>query len=110
MTAAQVQLAQRLSEEETSKKDLQKGALELQAKLTAAQEERAALGQQLQLEREVHQKELHNVKVMMEDSRAKKDRGVQDMLQLCRQERDEIQEHMKELKVRPFVNICSMLF
>ncbi|XP_030262141.1 centrosomal protein of 128 kDa isoform X2 [Sparus aurata] len=98
MTSAHAQLAQRLVEEDSSKKELQKGALELQAKLAAAQEEPAALRQQLQLERDVHQKELHNMKAMMEDSRTKKDREVQDMLKLCRQERDEIQAHLKEVK------------
>ncbi|XP_038583185.1 centrosomal protein of 128 kDa isoform X3 [Micropterus salmoides] len=100
MTSANAQLVQRLAEQESSKKELQKGALELQVKLTAVQEECAALGKQLQLEREVHQKELYNMKAMMEDSRTKKDRDVQDMLKLCRQERDEIQAHLKEVKVR----------
>ncbi|XP_068609992.1 centrosomal protein of 128 kDa [Brachionichthys hirsutus] len=99
MTSAHAQLAQRLVEEESSKKTHQKGALELQAKLAAVQEERALLGQQLQLEREVHQKELHNMKVTMEESRTKKDREVQDMLNLCQQERDESQrERMKEVE------------
>ncbi|XP_038583184.1 centrosomal protein of 128 kDa isoform X2 [Micropterus salmoides] len=98
MTSANAQLVQRLAEQESSKKELQKGALELQVKLTAVQEECAALGKQLQLEREVHQKELYNMKAMMEDSRTKKDRDVQDMLKLCRQERDEIQAHLKEVK------------
>ncbi|XP_076613185.1 centrosomal protein of 128 kDa [Chaetodon auriga] len=98
MTSAHAQLALRLAEEENSKKELQKGTSELQAKLTAVHEERAALRQQLQLEREVHQKELHNTKTMMEDSRTKKDREVQDMLKLCRQERDEIEAHLKEVK------------
>ncbi|XP_040921070.1 centrosomal protein of 128 kDa [Toxotes jaculatrix] len=98
MTSAHAQLAQRLAEEESFRKEAQKGASELQATLTVAQEERAALGQQLQLEREVHQKELDNMKAMMEDSRIKKDREVQDMLKLCRQERDEIQSHLKEVE------------
>ncbi|XP_074540993.1 centrosomal protein of 128 kDa isoform X3 [Halichoeres trimaculatus] len=100
MTSAHAQLAQRLAEGESSKKELQKKASELQAKLTAAQEERAALGQQLQLEREVHQKELDNLKAMIEDSRTKKDREVQEVLKLCRQERDEMQAHLKEVKVK----------
>lgn len=103
MTSAHTQLAQRLGEEESSKKELKKGALELQAKLTAVQEERAALGQQLQLEREVHQKELDNMNAMMEKSRTKKDREVHDMLKLCHQEQDEIQAHLKEVKVSPFI-------
>nr|XP_046229182.1 centrosomal protein of 128 kDa isoform X2 [Scatophagus argus] len=98
MTSAHAQLAQRLAEEETSKKELHKSSMELQAKLTAAQEEWAALGQQLQLEREVHQKELHSLKEMMEDSKTKKEREMQDVLKLCRQERDEIKTHLKEVK------------
>lgn len=108
MTSAHAQLAQRLVEEDSSKKELQKGALELQAKLAAAQDERAALRQQLQLERDVHQKELHNMKAMMEDSRTKKDREVQDMLKLCRKERDEIQAHLKEVKVSSFIHMLRV--
>lgn len=110
VTSAHAQLALRLAEEENSRKELQKGTSELQAKLAAAQEERAALGQQLQLEREVHQKELHNMKTMMEDSRTKKDREVQDMLKLCLQERDEIQAHLKEVKVSPFITMLQVFY
>uniref|UniRef100_A0A3Q0S4L4 Centrosomal protein 128 n=1 Tax=Amphilophus citrinellus TaxID=61819 RepID=A0A3Q0S4L4_AMPCI len=98
MTAAHAQLTQRLAEEETSRKELQKSTSELQVKLTALQEERTVLSKQLQLEREVHQKELDNLKATMEGSKAKKAREVQDMLQLCRQEQDEMQEKIKELK------------
>ncbi|XP_041661982.1 centrosomal protein of 128 kDa isoform X2 [Cheilinus undulatus] len=100
MTSAHAQLAQRLAEGESTKKELQQNALDLQAKLTATQEERSALGQQLQLQRGMHQKELDNVKKMMEDSRTNKDREVQDVLKLCQQERDEMQTHLKEVKVR----------
>ncbi|XP_069370609.1 centrosomal protein of 128 kDa isoform X2 [Paralichthys olivaceus] len=84
MTSAHAQQAQRLAEDERTRKELQKGASELQAKLTAMQEERAALVQQLQLEREVHQKEVDNMKAMMEDGRIKKHR--------------EMQAHLKEVK------------
>uniref|UniRef100_UPI0037E9C0E8 centrosomal protein of 128 kDa n=1 Tax=Semicossyphus pulcher TaxID=241346 RepID=UPI0037E9C0E8 len=98
MTSAHAQLAQQLAKGDGSKMELQKSAMELQAKLTSVQEERAALGQQLQLEREVHQKELDSVKAMMEDSRMKKDREVQGLLKLCHQERDEIQAHLVEVK------------
>ncbi|XP_035472833.2 centrosomal protein of 128 kDa isoform X1 [Scophthalmus maximus] len=94
MTAARGQLAQRLAEEESSRKELQKGSAELQAKLTATQQEQAALGQQLQLEREVHQKEVDNMKAMMEDNKMKKDREVKDKLKLCSREHDEM-AHLK---------------
>ncbi|XP_078130958.1 centrosomal protein of 128 kDa isoform X3 [Sander vitreus] len=98
MTSAHTRLVQQLAEEQSSKKELQKSCVELQAKLTAAQEERAALGQQLQLQREVHKNELDNTKAMMEGSGTKKYREVHDMLKLCRQERDDIQAHLTEVK------------
>ncbi|XP_037305567.2 centrosomal protein of 128 kDa isoform X1 [Pungitius pungitius] len=98
MTSAHAHLTQRLAEEESSKHNLQKGSLELQAKLQAAQEERATLGQQLQLERAAHQAELENTKAMTHSSRTKKDWEVQDMLRLCQRERDEIKAHLEEVK------------
>ncbi|XP_068432582.1 centrosomal protein of 128 kDa isoform X2 [Clinocottus analis] len=98
MTSTHAQLIQRLAEEESSKQKLQKGFSELQAKLTAVQEERAALGKQLHLERTVHQTELDSTKAMLEDSRTKKYCEVQDRLKLCHQERDEILAHLKEVK------------
>ncbi|KAF7667018.1 hypothetical protein LDENG_00081530 [Lucifuga dentata] len=98
LTSAHAQLAQRLAEEESSRKKLQKSASELQAKLTVVQEERTTLGQQLQLEREVHQKELDSMKAMVEDGRTKKGHELQDMLRLCQQERDEMQGHIKEVE------------
>lgn len=88
MTTAHAQLAQRLAEEESSRKELQKGASELQSKLATTQEEQTALRQQLQLERDVHQKELENMKAVMEDGVLKKDR--------------EMQLHLMELKVSLF--------
>ncbi|XP_029902904.1 centrosomal protein of 128 kDa [Myripristis murdjan] len=111
LTSAHAQLAQQLAEEESSKKELQKGNSELQAKLTVVQEERASLGQQLQLEREVHQKELANMKAMMENSRTKKDRELQDTLRLCQEEREEIQAHIKEVKADAVSNkeLCGAL-
>lgn len=105
MTSAHAQLVQRLAEEENSRKELQKTASELQAKLTVVQQEQATLGQQLHLERDVHQKELQSVKAMMEDGRMKKDREMKDMLKLCSQERDETQALLKEVKVVRFINM-----
>ncbi|TWW69136.1 hypothetical protein D4764_19G0009350 [Takifugu flavidus] len=81
--AANARLSQQLASEEKHKKDLQKGSFELQAKLTTVQEEHTALVQQLQLERDVHQKEL---------------KSINCTLQLCQQERDEIQKHVQKLQ------------
>ncbi|KAK2856502.1 hypothetical protein Q5P01_005237 [Channa striata] len=98
MNSAHTQLVQQMAEVESSKKDLQKTTMELQAKLTAVQQEQATTGQQLRLEREVHQKELDNMKAMLEDSRIKKDQETQDVIKLCRQEREEAQALLKEVK------------
>ncbi|XP_055005588.1 centrosomal protein of 128 kDa isoform X2 [Boleophthalmus pectinirostris] len=98
VTSSHAQLVQRLSEEENLRKELQKSHSELQDKLRSVQEERTALGQQLQLQREVHQKELDNMKAALEEDRSKKERDLQDMLKLFTQERDELQRHLKEVK------------
>lgn len=98
VTSSHAQLVQRLAEEESARKEMQRSASELQARLTAVQEERAALGQQLQLQREVHQKELENIMANMDDGRSRKERDMQEMLKLFSQERDELQAHLKEVK------------
>lgn len=90
MKSSNARLSQQLAGEEKHKQDLQKCSLELQAKLTTVQEEHKALVQQLQLERDVHQKEL---------------KSVSRTLQLCQQERHEIQAHVNKLEVTSFINI-----
>lgn len=100
MTSSSGDLAKQLADAEKSNRELQKSSSELQAKLTVARDEKAALGQQLQLEREVHQKEVLNMKTTMEDGRTKREREVQETLKLCQRERDEIHGHLIEVKVR----------
>lgn len=92
--SANVQLSQQLAEEEKHKKDLQQSCFELQAKLAAVQEEHTALVQQLQLERDVHQKEL---------------KSITCTLKLCQQERDDIQTQVHQLKVAPLINVPLLL-
>nr|XP_015803718.2 centrosomal protein of 128 kDa isoform X1 [Nothobranchius furzeri] len=97
MTAAHAQLSQQLVKEEGTRQELQKAISELKAKVTMLQEERSTLNQQLQLERGVHQKEVDNLKVTAEDCRMK-DCEMQRMLRASRQERDEIQAKLMEVK------------
>nr|XP_019941324.1 PREDICTED: centrosomal protein of 128 kDa-like [Paralichthys olivaceus] len=77
MTPAHAQVAQRLAKEDSCRKELQRSSSELKGKLTVVLEERAALEQQLQLEREMHQRQVHNMKAMMEDSSINRDHEVQ---------------------------------
>lgn len=95
-TAANAQLLERLAEEQSAVKELKRRNSDLEAKLTALQVERAALGQQLQLEREAHRKDLESV----EDG-VKKERRAQEVLKLCRQERDELKEQLRGVQVSP---------
>uniref|UniRef100_A0AAV2K8P0 Centrosomal protein of 128 kDa n=1 Tax=Knipowitschia caucasica TaxID=637954 RepID=A0AAV2K8P0_KNICA len=98
VTSSHAQLVQRLAEEESQKAEQRRAHSQLQVKIKSVQEERAALGQQLQLQTEVHQKELDNIRAALEEGRSKKERDLQDMLKLFTQERDEMQKHLKEVK------------
>ncbi|KAM9798347.1 LOW QUALITY PROTEIN: centrosomal protein of 128 kDa, partial [Neosynchiropus ocellatus] len=98
MTSAHGQLVQQLAEEERNTKKLQQSTVDLQTKLTVAQEERSALAAQLQLQKEVHMKEMDNMKAVAEESQTKRDHEVQEQLRSCSQERDEIQTQIKKVK------------
>ncbi|KAM8847233.1 centrosomal protein of 128 kDa isoform 1-T1 [Synchiropus picturatus] len=98
MTSAHAQLVQQLAEEERNTKKLQQSTVELQTKLTVVQEERRTLAAQLQLQKEVHMKEMDNMKAMAEESQSKKDNELQEKLRCCSQERDEIQTQLKKVK------------
>ncbi|XP_077568357.1 centrosomal protein of 128 kDa isoform X2 [Stigmatopora nigra] len=97
MTAAHAQLSQRLTVAEASKNELQKVTVKLQAKLAMVQQEPDTLRQQLQLEREIHQKEVVNLKATIEESRMK-NKELHEMLVFCRQQRDEIQSHLNAVQ------------
>ncbi|XP_075904452.1 centrosomal protein of 128 kDa isoform X2 [Nelusetta ayraudi] len=109
MTSSSDELSKQLAEAERSHRELQKGSAEMQAKLAVAREEKAALGQQLQLEREVHQKEVLSLKAAVEDGRTKKEREVQETLKLCRRERDEIHAHLSEADAASDKELCEAL-
>ncbi|XP_010880803.2 centrosomal protein of 128 kDa isoform X2 [Esox lucius] len=98
LTVTRSQLTARLAEEEMAKRELQRSSAEGAARLAAAQEERASLGQQLELEREVHQRELASLRATTQDTRARQDREVQETLQLWKKERDDMETHLKEVK------------
>ncbi|XP_030626766.1 centrosomal protein of 128 kDa [Chanos chanos] len=71
---------------------------ELREKLASAQEEKASLSKQLELERDIHQRELSHLKASLQDSKAKQDWDVQETLRLYQQEREEMEARLRELK------------
>ncbi|CAM4690341.1 unnamed protein product [Leuciscus chuanchicus] len=91
LSAARADLTARLAEVENSKKDLEK-------QLTAAQEESSSFGRQLELERQVHQKELSHLRTTQQECKAKQDRDVHDMLRLYQRERDELEALVRDFK------------
>uniref|UniRef100_A0A4W5L246 Centrosomal protein 128 n=1 Tax=Hucho hucho TaxID=62062 RepID=A0A4W5L246_9TELE len=98
LTTVRAQLTTRLAEEEAFRKELQRSGAEGAARLAAAQEQRASLGQQLELEREVHQRELASLRATVQNGRAKQDRDIQETLRLCMKDRNEMEHHLKEIK------------
>lgn len=92
LSAARADLTARLAEVESSKKDLEK-------QFSAAQEESSSFGRQLELERQVHQKELSQLQTTQQECKTKQDRDVHDMLRLYRREREELEALVRDLKV-----------
>ncbi|KAK7133490.1 hypothetical protein R3I94_015392 [Phoxinus phoxinus] len=91
LSSARADLTARLAEVESCKKDLEK-------QLTAAQEESSSFGRQLELERQVHQKELSHLRTTQQECKAKQERDVHDMLRLYQRERDELEALVRDLK------------
>ncbi|CDQ82136.1 unnamed protein product [Oncorhynchus mykiss] len=98
LTSARAQLTTRLAEEAALRTELQRSGAEGAVRLAAAQELRASLGQQLELEREVHQRELASLRATVQNGRTKQDRDIQETLRLCMKERNEMEHHLKEIK------------
>lgn len=92
LSTARADLTARLAEVDSSKRDLEK-------QLTAAQEESSSFGRQLELERQVHQKELSHLRTTQQECKAKQDRDVHDMLRLYQREREELEALVRDLKV-----------
>uniref|UniRef100_A0A672IYP6 Centrosomal protein 128 n=1 Tax=Salarias fasciatus TaxID=181472 RepID=A0A672IYP6_SALFA len=82
LKASHTQLAQRLAEEERSRKELLRDAGELKARLRELQEERDGLSKQLQLQRDGHRRELDNLRASAEEARARREREAQEALRL----------------------------
>uniref|UniRef100_A0A8C2CLN6 Centrosomal protein of 128 kDa n=1 Tax=Cyprinus carpio TaxID=7962 RepID=A0A8C2CLN6_CYPCA len=93
LSAARADLAARLAEMESSKKDLEK-------QLAMAQEESSSFGRQLELERQVHQKELSHLRMTQQEGKAQQDRDVHDMLRLYQREREELEALIRDLKLK----------
>ncbi|XP_036438327.1 centrosomal protein of 128 kDa isoform X2 [Colossoma macropomum] len=95
LNAEHANLNGRLAEAESFRKEQEK-------RLALAQEEKASLGQQLQLEREVHQRELDHLR--QQEDKIKQNHSVQKTLRLYHQEREELKALIKDLKAEAVVD------
>ncbi|KAL7872240.1 hypothetical protein SRHO_G00072230 [Serrasalmus rhombeus] len=95
LSAERANLNSRLTEAESFRK-------EQENRLVLVQEEKASLSQQLQLEREVHQRELGHLR--QQEDKIKQNHSVHKTLRLYHQEREELKALIKDLKTEAVVD------
>ncbi|XP_030071242.1 centrosomal protein of 128 kDa [Microcaecilia unicolor] len=98
LSAIRAELTNKVAEEERVSKDLRKALAELQKQQEFNQEELASASRQVKLEREVHQRELAELRAGAQNVKAKQERNVQELLTRFREERDELESHIRRLK------------
>ncbi|MBN3294843.1 CE128 protein, partial [Amia calva] len=104
LSAIRANLTDRLAEEERARKELKRHVSELQHQQDSAQQELASVGQQLKLERDLHQRELVGLRAELQNAKVKHEKNFQEALQLFRQERDELEIHLRDLKAEATVD------
>ncbi|KAI4893414.1 hypothetical protein NFI96_033638 [Prochilodus magdalenae] len=95
LSAERADLSGRLAEAESFRREEEK-------RLALVQEEKASLGQQLQLEREVHRQELDHLR--QQEDKIQQNHSVQKTLRLYQQEREELKALIKDLRTEAVVD------
>ncbi|XP_044127551.1 centrosomal protein of 128 kDa isoform X2 [Bufo gargarizans] len=98
LSAERAELSSRLAQEERSTKELRRNLCEAQKQAEFAREELSSAGRQLKMERDVHQRELTDLRSAAQTAKAKHERNIQEMLAHFRQEREELESHIRTLK------------
>lgn len=98
LSAERAELSSRLAQEEKSTKELRRNLCEAQKQAEFAREELSSAGRQLKMERDVHQRELTDLRSAAQTAKAKHERNIQEMLAHFRQEREELESHIRTLK------------
>ncbi|XP_073494251.1 centrosomal protein of 128 kDa isoform X2 [Phyllobates terribilis] len=98
LSAQRAELSSRLAQEEKSSRDLRRNLCEAQKQAEFAREELSSAGRQLKLERDVHQRELTDLRSATQTTKAKHERSMQEMLAHVRKEREELESHIRTLK------------
>ncbi|XP_075700578.1 centrosomal protein of 128 kDa [Rhinoderma darwinii] len=98
LSAERAEFNSRLAQEEKSAKELRRNLCEAQKQAEFAREELSSAGRQLKMERDVHQRELTDLRSAAQTAKAKHERNIQEMLAHFRQEREELEFHIRTLK------------
>ncbi|KAG9481749.1 hypothetical protein GDO78_010791 [Eleutherodactylus coqui] len=98
LSAERAELSSRLAQEEKAAKELRRNLCEAQKQAEFAREELSSAGRQLKMERDVHQRELTDLRSAAQTAKAKHERNIQEMLAHFRQEREELESHVRTLK------------
>ncbi|XP_053553325.1 centrosomal protein of 128 kDa [Bombina bombina] len=98
LSAERAELNSRLAQEEKSGKELRRSLCEAEKQAEFAREELTSAGRQLKNERDVHQRELSDLRSTIQSAKSKHERSIQEMLTHFRQEREELENHILRLK------------
>nr|DBA14632.1 TPA: hypothetical protein GDO54_005568 [Pyxicephalus adspersus] len=98
LSTERVELSSRLAQEERSSKELRRNLCEAQKQAEFAREELNSASRQLKMERDVHQRELTDLRSAAQTAKSKHEHNIQEMLTHFRQEREELEGHIRNLK------------
>ncbi|XP_075049607.1 centrosomal protein of 128 kDa isoform X2 [Mixophyes fleayi] len=98
LSAERAELSSKLVQEEKSSKELRRNLCEAQKQAEFAREELNSAGRQLKMERDVHQRELTDLRSAAQTAKSKHERNIQEMLTHFRQEREELEGCIRTLK------------
>ncbi|XP_039767655.1 centrosomal protein of 128 kDa isoform X1 [Ornithorhynchus anatinus] len=98
LSAIRAELANNLAEEERSKKEALKSLSDIKKQEASWQEEMTAAIRQFKLERDVHQRELEDLRSELQNVKAKHEQNIQELMKQFKQEQDEAESHIWTLK------------
>ncbi|KAM4690628.1 centrosomal protein of 128 kDa [Rhinophrynus dorsalis] len=98
LSAERAELSSQLAQEEKAGKELCRNLCEAQKQAEFAREELTSAGKQLRMERDVHQRELTDLRSTAQNAKSKHERNIQEMVAHFRQEREELENNIRSLK------------
>ncbi|XP_074091700.1 centrosomal protein of 128 kDa isoform X3 [Macrotis lagotis] len=98
LNSSRAELVNKVAEEEKAKKEVLKNLSDLKKMEASNQEERSSVIRQLKVERDIHQRELEDLQIELQNMKTKHDRNIQELKLQFKQEQNEVESHFKSLK------------